>query len=237
MRRTLADLIDLDEPGWPVVLSWIAEAANPVDILPTSRPTGEDALLRLQVTSRSPMGGLALEAAALSIDGGWVRVLAAGNDGIAGSLVTWNGLDDGPSTPSVDKALIVGHDVLGGFFGVNGGAWTGELGSIFYFAPDTLRWQDLNMAYSSWLRWLFDGDLATFFEPNRWPDWESEVSALGPDDGLSVYPFLWAAGGPIADRARARVPMSELWYANVEMARQLSGLPQDAEVKIVVTDD
>jgi hypothetical protein len=76
---------------------------------------------------------------------------------MAGSMLTWNGLDDGPSTPSVGQALIVGHDVLGGFFGLNGGAWGGQMGSVFYFAPDTLTWQDLNMSYSSWFQWLCRG--------------------------------------------------------------------------------
>ena len=156
---------------------------------------------------------------------------------MSGSLVSWNGLDDGPSEPSVARALIVGHDVVGGFFGLNGGAWAGDLGGVFYFAPDTLTWEDLNMSYSSWLKWLSDGDLATFFAPSRWPGWESEVSMVGPDEGLAMYPFLWAEGGPVAERRRAKVPMAELWYANIEMARQLEAPPDGAAVRVEVTDD
>jgi hypothetical protein len=232
MSRTLAELIDLDEPAWPLVQSWIAEARNRVEVMPTSRSAGEDALLRLQVTSRSPMGALALEAGGLLIDRRWVRVLGAGGDPMAGSLLTWNGLDDGPSTPSLVQALIVGHDVLGGFFGLNGGAWGGQLGNVFYFAPDTLEWEDLDMGYSAWLQWLCQGDLAKFFGPNRWPGWESEVSALSPDKGISVYPLLCAEGGPIAGRSRGNVPMSELWNFHSELTRQLSTLPDEAALKI-----
>jgi hypothetical protein len=236
MSRTLSELIDRNEPAWPLVQSWIAEARNAVEVVPTSRARGEDALLRLQVTSRSPMGALALETGGLLVDHRWVRVLGAGGNGMAGSLVTWNRLDREPATTLVPKAVIVGHDVLGGFFGLNGGAWSGQPGNVFYFGPDTLDWEDLEMGYATWLHWLCQGDVAKFYAPNRWPGWESDVSALSPDDGISVYPFLWAEGGPIGERSRGTVPISELWHLHQESARQLRALPEDAQVRIEFTE-
>lgn len=37
-ERTLEELICLDDPGWPEVQQWIAEAKNHVDVLPASDP-------------------------------------------------------------------------------------------------------------------------------------------------------------------------------------------------------
>ena len=33
--------------------------------------------------------------------------------------------------------LLVADDVLGGFFAINGGAFDGKAGNIFYYAPDS----------------------------------------------------------------------------------------------------
>mgnify|MGYP000969392700 FL=1 len=33
--------------------------------------------------------------------------------------------------------LLVADDVLGGFFEINGGAFDGKAGNIFYYAPDS----------------------------------------------------------------------------------------------------
>src|SRR5690349_20763358 len=48
--RALAELVDLEDPGWPLVQSWIANASVPVEVLPADRAAGDDALLRTQVT-------------------------------------------------------------------------------------------------------------------------------------------------------------------------------------------
>ena len=238
MARPLSDLIDNQDPGWRQVQGWMNNARNVVGAMPTTRREGEDCLLHLQVTSRSPMGAIALEAAGLLVDRGWIRVLGAGGENMRGSLATWNGLShvsfvDRPLT----GALVIGHDVIGGFFGLNGGAWKGTPGNVFYFGPDTLRWASLDMTYSSWLHWLFGGDLEKFYSTYRWPTWQAEVAALKPDQGFSIYPFLWAKeGGSIENRTRSAVPMTELWSVQHDMAEQLNHLPPGSQVRIDVKE-
>src|SRR5262245_55149646 len=39
--------------------------------------------------------------------------------------------------------LVVAHDAIGGVFAVNGGGLNGRPGNVFYFAPDSLAWEDL----------------------------------------------------------------------------------------------
>lgn len=44
--------------------------------------------------------------------------------------------------------MLVVDDVLGGHFAMNGGAFEGKIGDIFYFALDSLEWEPMNMTYS-----------------------------------------------------------------------------------------
>jgi hypothetical protein len=225
-QRNLEELIDADEPAWPLVREWLAAARNPVQVLPGDRVAGERTLLRLQVTTRSPLGAVALEAGGLLFDHGWLRLLGSGAPRMRGNLLTWNGLVDDAAVAPLHGALIVAHDILGGFFAVNGGAFTGNSGNVFYFAPDTLEWEDLSLGYASFIHWACSTNLASFYGDTRWRGWEADARQLNGDEGFSVYPPQWAhEGGPVAERSRRAVPMTELWNMQYDIAPQLRDLP------------
>lgn len=111
--------------------------------------------------------------------------------------------------------LLVADDVLGGFFAINGGDLGEEMGSVFYFAPDSNEWECLDMGYSQFLMWSLQGDIAGFYENMRWPGWDQEISSLTGDQAISVYPFLSAKGPPIAERHRGVVPIAELFTLHI----------------------
>src|SRR5262245_7041218 len=90
--KTLHDLIDRDQSGWQLVKEWLTVAKNPVALLEAGIGAREEALVLLQVTSRSPLGAIALETGGLVVDGGWVRVLGAESPSMQG-IVAWNGLE------------------------------------------------------------------------------------------------------------------------------------------------
>ncbi|NLM58821.1 MAG: DUF2625 family protein [Clostridium sp.] len=50
-----------------------------------------------------------------------------------------------------DNVLIVADDIFGGLFAVNNGGFQGEIGEIFYFAPDTLEWGNLGINYPEFI--------------------------------------------------------------------------------------
>ena len=120
--RDLEVLIERHDPAWPRIQEWIAEAPHPIEILPAERPRGEQTLLRLQVTSRSVLGALALESGGILVDRGWLRLLGAGSERLNGSLLTWNGLGETGVEPLLPNAMLVAHDAVGGFFAINGDA-------------------------------------------------------------------------------------------------------------------
>ena len=226
MQRDLAELLEEDRVGWPQVAEWLRGGRNHARVLETDRVRREQTLAALGLSDRCALGAVASRTAAILFDQGWVRLLGSGSDEVTGSLVTWNGLGSGtPPDPPLNGALLVAHDAVGGFFALNGGAFPGERGPVFYFAPDTLEWEDIALAYSQFVESLANGDLARFYERSRWPGWDRDVAGISPDQGFSIYPFLCANGPPVAERSRRPVPMRELWYAHQELARQLADTP------------
>ena len=213
--RGLDELVDMKEPGIELVRKWIRAARNPVEELKVERAAGERALLALQVTSRSPMGAIALETGGLLVDHGWIRVLGGGHERLPRSIHEWNRLVRG-STQRLPGTVLVADDVLGGFFAINGGGLKGPLGHVFYYSPQSLAWEDSAPSYSEWLVGIMTGDLDAFYEGLRWPGWRREVEPLTGDRGISVYPFQFASGENISKRSRRPVPIQELWTLLVE---------------------
>ena len=218
--RPLRELLS-DDPAWPYVQEWIADATKPVEVLPASEPDRSIALETMQVTTRSPMGAVVYETGGIVVDGGWLRILGSGHPRMPRSLPggnkgrTW---EEGQSAPPL---LYVADDVVGGVFALDGGALGGPPGHVHYFAPDRLEWESLERGYSDFLAWALQGDLGAFYESLRWPGWRDEVAKLSGDQGISIYPFLWAAGPPVEDRARKVAPIAEIVVMQFDVRRQM----------------
>jgi hypothetical protein len=218
--RSLDDLVDTDEPALPAVLEWIASSTRTVEVLPADEWRGDEVLHALQVTTRSPMGAIAHRTGGLLVDDGWVRVLGAGHERLPRDLATWNGLHEG-GPQRWPGALLVGDDVVGGFFAISGDESLAPVGRVAYLAPDTLAWEDTDLRYSDWLHWLFHGDLDAYYDGQRWIGWRDEVRSVTGDQAYSIYPFLCAEGPPIAERSRRAVPIEEVWGVQLELRGQL----------------
>lgn len=217
--RGLADLLS-DEPAWPVVESWIANATNFVEMLPARAPEREVALCDLQVTTRSAMGAVVYETGGLLVDFGWLRVLGSGHPKLPRSVPSWNRTCL-PDTPIGLPWLIVADDVLGGTFAVDSGQLSGRDGLVHYFAPDALDWECLNMSYADLLFWALQGDVSQFYEEQRWPGWEQDVQLLAGDQAMAFRPHLWMSGPPVALRSRRSVLMSEWFSFQLDQRRKL----------------
>ncbi len=216
--RALSELIDRNEPAWPLVLQWIGEASVSVEVLPAEPTAGEAALFATQVTTRSPMGAIVLNAAGILIDSGWLRVLGAGDHPrFQRSLPKWN---EGRS----NGFYLVADDAVGGFFAINGGAFGDDPGNIYFYAPDSLRWEPCRFGYSQFLVWAMSAKLGEFYSSLRWDGWESEVKKLTGDQAIGVYPFFFIDNGvPIKERYRGLVPVGEQYALQYDMQRQLDG--------------
>ncbi|MFD0266278.1 DUF2625 family protein [Streptomyces sp. NPDC127106] len=235
MRET-DELVHVEDPAWPELQVMLGASSVPVQVLPADVDEGRRSLLQMQVTARSVLGALTLNTGGLLVDDGWVRVYGGGSAAGGGlpSLAQVNGF---PAAFDPDwhpaAGLVVGHDVVGGVFALNGGdpaaaGRPGAPGQMTYFAPDTLAWEALEVGHSVWVSWLLSGESQTFYDGLRWPGWRAETTALALSQGISVYPFLWSeeARADLAATSRCPVPMRELIGVTADFARQMG--PSDS---------
>ncbi|MCP2262752.1 DUF2625 family protein [Promicromonospora thailandica] len=228
--RLFENLTATQEPAWPELRRLVAEAPVTVEVLPPDAAASRRTLEQLQVTTRSFLGAVVVETGGLVIDHGWLRVYGSPSTGIR--LPGLASVNDFPAEPTADwspaHGIVVGHDVLGGTYVLNGSepaaaGRPGTPGEMIYLAPDTLQWERLEAGHAAWLTWVLDGGLAEFTEGLRWEGWDTETRGLNGDRGLHVFPPLWTreAHEDLAATSRAVVPMAELLGVTRSAAAQI----------------
>lgn len=222
---SLSQLIRVDDPAWPEVDAWIRGSVWEARVLEPDISQREPVMLALQNTLRAPLGAMVWHTGGLVVDHGWLRVLGSGGSRLDRSVLSWAqilGWWDG--TGGHPPAVVIAEDVLGGLFALNwGGIDPGSgLNEVFYFGPDTLRWEPLRIGYTHFLHFVLGEQLARFYEHLRWPGWEAEIGSMGLDRGLSVWPPPWSREGKeIGACSRRPVPIGELVSLHFDFGGQL----------------
>nr|WP_040427888.1 DUF2625 family protein [Acetivibrio cellulolyticus] len=216
--KELSELKNNSDPGWRVVEEWLLEANKPIRVLESYKKKSEEILYSLQISTRSILGAVAYQTGGIIVDNGWLRFLGSGNASFRRNLVSWNGIDmnQGGKCTRLPGSILVADDVLGGFFAMNGGAFEGKVGDIFYFAPDSLEWESLNKTYPEFLHWSITGNVQLFYEMFRWYGWDNEIKNIGYDQGVLFYPPLWSGDEPVSNRSRNNVSIAEIWDFTVD---------------------
>lgn len=220
--RPLEQLIDENDPGWPLIEAEIREAKNEVEVLPADTERARKALHAVQVTTRSYMGAIVYATGGILVDHGWLRILGSGSERMGRSLADWN-LGKGMSEfgkPS--PFLVIADDAVGGFFLLNGGGLGPDPGMVYYLAPDTLEFESMKLKYSKFIHFCFHQDLDAFYGPLRFDGWQEEVAKLQPDQCLNFYPYLWSQEGADPNQcSRKAVPIEEQYWLNMDFRKQL----------------
>lgn len=91
-------------------------------------------------------------------------------------------------------AVILGDDIFGGVFALNTGLFSAKPGSIMYFAPDTLEWEDTELQLLGFFAWLKDGDMAGFYGQFSEEEYE-KLRAMNAEFNkvLHILPPQWSA--------------------------------------------
>ncbi len=220
--RTVNELINTTDPAWPFVEEWIDSATNRVEILPIDTQKAKDALYHTQVTTRSPMGAIVYMTGGLLIDNGWIRILGSGNAKLTRTLPDWN---KGKSFENFGEApgfLLIADDAIGGFFLLNGGQLGSDTGKVYYWSPDNLQYEPLDLSYTEFLNFCLNGDLEQFYKGYRWINWKTDIATLTGDEVFSFYPYLWTVEGKDLEKiTRKKVPVEEQYLFNLDFRKQL----------------
>lgn len=213
MKKTLDELVNREEPAIALIREWVSTAENHSEILPPSDARGE-VLLDVQITTRSPLGALAHETGGVLVDHGWIRFLGSGHPKLKRTLSEWNrGRSDG--------LYLVADDAVGGFFAINGGALGDDVKNIYYWPPDRLEWEPLEIGFTDFFCWSLTSKLADFYSNLRWPEWEADLANLSGDQSFNFCPFLWIKDSSACESDRRPVPVEEAFDLKVDIVRQL----------------
>jgi hypothetical protein len=211
-KRKLDELIDNQEPAIKLLQQLVNDAKVPCELLPPG-PEREKALLYVQVTTRSTLGALAYDTGGLLIDDGWLRLLGSGHAKLSRSLHEWN-------SPRTDGAFyLVGDDLAGGFFAINGGAFGDDLGSVYYWPPDSLEWESLERGFTDFVAMFLTHTIENYYTDLRWSTWREDARSASSDQCFAFFPFLWTKEGSVERSHRSVVPMSQMWDAKVDIVR------------------
>nr|WP_258033037.1 DUF2625 domain-containing protein [Campylobacter concisus] len=122
---------------------WLKEDKNDYEILPRDEGRAQRAsFFGFQVATRSPMGALVYGCGGIVIDGNWLRVLDSGCERIKHGIYGFNLGKSFSEVGQMPSNLLVANDVLYKFFAINGGAFGGKAGNVFYCVPDSGKWED-----------------------------------------------------------------------------------------------
>ena len=133
----------------------------------------------------------------------WIRLYGCGKINVIDKNEKYNSFN------SVD--IIIGEDVLGGLFGLKDNY-------IYYYAPDTNKWENLEVYYTGFLDWLINhpNNVNTFYEIYRWKTWKEDCKKLKIDEGIVFYPLLQSECD-IEKRSKKIINIDELIRFNLNI--------------------
>lgn len=105
---------------------------------------------------------------------------------------------------------------MGRGFAVNIDNEINDESNIFYFAPDTLEWEDLDMNYQQFLIWICTDEFIEFHSSFFWKDINNDISVLDENNAILVYPFLWANECELETASKKQISIIELLLLNDE---------------------
>ncbi|MHC0447731.1 DUF2625 domain-containing protein [Flavobacterium sp. 3-218] len=220
--RPVNELIDQKDSGWKLVKEWTDSAKNKIEILPVDPQKAKDALYNTQVTTSSPMGAIVYKTGGILIDNGWIRILGSGSTKLTRSLPEWNKGKSFKEYGEAPSFFLIADDALGGFYILNGGALGEDLGKVYYFAPDNLEYEKLDITYSEFLEFCFNNDLDKYYSGSRWENWKKDLATLQGDQVFNFYPFLWTEEGSDINKVqRKMIPVEEQYSLNLDLRKQL----------------
>lgn len=171
----------------------------------------------LKISSESALGAIVLNTSGIVFDN-WIRLYGCDTDDRNG-ISKINFMSEDGELHRIDRMLIVATDVVGGIFAINAGKFDDGIGDIWYFAPDTLDWENLELKYSQFLAWLSKGNVEEFYKTMKWEGWREYSKDVGFDEGILIYPFLWAEELDIENASKSIVPYEELFDLSMEHRR------------------
>ena len=117
---------------------------------------------------------------------------------------------------SYDKtSLLVAYDIFGGLFVIKDYQFGGE--QIWYFAPDTMSWENLEITYKSFIKWICTDEFSLFYSDFPIEYIYSQSIKIEKDEVLLIYPYLWSKEYKTGVPSINVIPFKELFELNQDI--------------------
>lgn len=211
---------NIDNTLWQEIKNMIISSNRQSVLNLSGIEEGEESLEILQITSKSVLGSIVLNTSGIVIDN-WIRILGHDSE-INRGVLSYNLIREDGIAKNIDKMLIVANDVVGGIFALNAGKFSRGIGEVWYFAPDTLVWESMEMKYSEFIAWIAQGNVDEFYSTMRWSTWKEDCKNVKFNEAILIYPFLWSNEIQLEKADKKIVPAEELLKINQEYSRKFN---------------
>ena len=206
---------------WNEVKTMLQDSGRKICIYEGEESAGRLELEGLGLSSLSVLGVVVSYTSGICIDN-WIRMLGQSGPGRRG-IADYNELGTEEKCSALEGMLVAAQDIVGGIFAINRERFAEGIHKVWYFAPDTLDWECLDMSFPEFTAWLAQGDIDSFYRSMRWEKWREDCEKVSFDDGISIYPFLWAKECDIEKASKKAVPFEELAGINFTYAMKING--------------
>ena len=198
---------------WDEALTIINRSDKEVYIFNGERDIGMKETDILGLDKESLLGAVILNTSGICIDN-WVRMIGQNNSDRRGAVLY--------NEDSIEGLVIVGQDIVGGIFAINNSKFEEGIHQIWYFAPDTLEWECLDVNYVELFHWLLSGNIDEFYNNMRWDNWREDCKLVKFDEVILIYPFLWSTECDLKTVSKKIVAYEELKKLNFDLATKIS---------------
>ncbi len=199
---------------WDEILGFIKNSAHQVELVQEGA-LSSDKLRAMGIPETSTMGQVMLNMKRLVVSG-YLRVYGSEIPEISKIV---NAIYPG-------KKIVVATDVWGGIFAIGNGDFSGDTSIMWYYAPETLQWESMDIRYADFIEWIFSRKFEEYHMSFVWANMEQMLQTLRADQGVLIYPFLWSKECNIQTATKNAVPLEELLRLNADYETKLYGKPE-----------
>lgn len=201
---------------WKEILDIVYKSNKNIDVIAGSKELGAEECNNLKIPDDSVLYSVVTNSNGIIINN-WIRLWGQNSNDNHG-VEYYNLLFQN----DIEGLFLVASDVLGGLFAINLNKFNEGINLIWYFAPDTLEWECMDMQYNEFLAWSIQGNIDEFYSTMRWNNWKEDVKNIGINYALLIYPFLWARECDIEMASKKVVSIDELIKINFEYHNKLA---------------
>lgn len=228
--------VDYAEETAPIrekIGSWASKAKNPLKLLPVDSARAQFAIFQLGIPLHSTLAAFIYHCGGMTVDHGWIRVIGSGNTGFERGFLDWN-KDRKAYRPDSTELILIADDVVGGLFGLEKRS-DGDIENslVYYYGPNSLRWETVGLSYAGFIRYCMNGDLNQFYGDFKWKGWREEISVINTNQVISCYPLLWTKEGKELKVNRKVTAINSLWNQYFPKPKKTTITKKPAPAKVV----